>query len=139
VPRVKAQFPLVVSLEYDVLMPSLTPAELQEARRKSGRLGGRPRKPTSEEARRAALDELLPTALLVLREHLDSGRADAWRSAWRVFEYAYGKAPEQPEEPFVMPTTVEEVEKLSLGQLLYLAGENAEALGINGTAPSLSP
>ena len=35
---------------------------------------------------------------------------------------------------FVMPTTVEEVEKLSWGQLLYLAGENAEALGINGTA-----
>jgi hypothetical protein len=27
-----------------------------------------------------------------------------------------------------MPTTVEEVEKLSWGQLLYLAGENAEAL-----------
>ena len=39
-----------------------------------------------------------------------------------------------------MPTTVEEVEKLSWGQLLYLAGENAEALGINGTgASSLSP
>ena len=44
------------------------------------------------------------------------------------------------EEPFVMPTTVEEVEKLSWGQLLYLAGENAEALGINGPgSPSLSP
>jgi len=35
-----------------------------------------------------------------------------------------------------MPTTVEEVEKLSCGQLLYLAGENAEALGVNGTAPA---
>ena len=33
-----------------------------------------------------------------------------------------------------MPTTVEEVEKLSWGQLLYLAGENAEALG--STAPA---
>ena len=30
-----------------------------------------------------------------------------------------------------MPTTVEEVEKLSWGQLLYLAGENADELGIN--------
>ena len=32
-------------------MPSLTPAELQAARRASGRLGGRPRKPTVSEAR----------------------------------------------------------------------------------------
>lgn len=46
------------------------------------------------------------------------------------------RAPEQPEEPFVMPTTVEEVEKLSWGQLLYLVGENSEALGMNGTAPA---
>ena len=39
-----------------------------------------------------------------------------------------------------MPTTVEEVEKFSWGQLLYLAGENAEALDIEGTgSPSLSP
>ena len=39
-----------------------------------------------------------------------------------------------------MPTTVEEVEKLSWGQLLFLAGENVEALGINGTgSPPLSP
>ena len=38
-----------------------------------------------------------------------------------------------------MPTTVEEVEKLSWGQLLYLAGENAESLGINGIgSPSSS-
>jgi hypothetical protein len=36
-----------------------------------------------------------------------------------------------------MPTTVEEVEKLSWGQLLYLAGENADELGINGTDPPL--
>jgi hypothetical protein len=86
-------------------------------------LGGRPRKPTVEEARRAALDELVPKALRVLNEHLDSGRADAWRAALRVFEHAYGRAPEEPEEPFVMPTTVEEVERLSWGQLLYLAGE----------------
>ena len=37
-----------------------------------------------------------------------------------------------------MPTTAEEVEKLSWGQLLYLAGENAEALGIDGTATTSS-
>ena len=82
------------------------------------------------------MDELVPKALRVLNEHLDSGRADAWRAALRVFEHAYGRGPEEPEEPFVMPTTVEEVEKLSWGQLLYLAGENSEALGIDGTAPT---
>jgi hypothetical protein len=39
-----------------------------------------------------------------------------------------------------MPTTVEEVERLSWGQLLYLAGEHAEDLGMNGTvSPPLSP
>src|SRR6185503_20768380 len=81
-------------------MPSLTPAELQEARRKSGRLGGRPRKPTVEEARRTALDELVPKALRVLNEHLDKGGPDAWRAALRIFEHQYGRAPEQPEEPF---------------------------------------
>ena len=36
-----------------------------------------------------------------------------------------------------MPTTAEEVEKFSWGQLLYLAGDNAEALGINGTGSPL--
>jgi hypothetical protein len=56
-------------------LPRHTPAELQEARIRSGRLGGRPCKPTVEEARRAALDELVPKALKVLNEHLDSGRA----------------------------------------------------------------
>jgi len=119
-------------------MPSLTPAELQEARIRSGRLGGRPRKPTVEEARRAALDQLVPKALKVLNAHLDKGGPDAWRAALRIFEHQYGRAPEQPEEPFVMPTTVEEVEKLSWGQLLYLAGENADDLGFNGIAPKPS-
>jgi len=53
---------------------------LQEARIRSGR-GGRPRKPTVGEARGAAVDELVPKALRVLNQHLDSGRADAWRGA----------------------------------------------------------
>ncbi len=39
-----------------------------------------------------------------------------------------------------MPTTVEEVEKLSWGQLLYLAGEHADELGNgSGSSASLSP
>ena len=68
-------------------MPSLTPAELQEPRKRSGRLGGRARKPTGDEARRAALDELVQTALGVLNEHLDKGGPDAWRAALRIFEH----------------------------------------------------
>ncbi len=118
------------------VMPSLTPAQLQEARIRSGRLGGRPKKPSVEEARRASLDELVPKALRVLNEHLDSGRADAWRSAWRVVEYAYGKAPEALEELFVMPQTIEEVEKLSWSQLVLLAGEPAEELRDGRSSPS---
>ena len=64
-----------------------------EARRRSGRLGGRPRKPTVEEARQAALEALIPKSLQVLRAHLGDGDAvnpDAWRAALRVFEHAYG-------------------------------------------------
>jgi hypothetical protein len=55
-------------------------------------------------------------------------RHQPWRAALRVFEHAYGRAPEQPEEPLVMPVTREEVEKLSWSQLLYLAGEYADDL-----------
>ena len=75
--------------------PSLTPAQLQEVHRRSGRIGGRPRKPTVEEARQAALEELIPKSLQVLRAHLgegDSVNPEAWRAALRVFEHAYGRA-----------------------------------------------
>jgi hypothetical protein len=79
----------------------LSPAELQAARVRSGRLGGRPRKPTVEEARQAALDELVPKALKVLKAHLGEGdevNPDAWRAALRVFDHQFGRAPEQVEE-----------------------------------------
>ena len=89
-------------------------------------------------ARRAALDEVVPKALRVLNDHLDKGGPDAWRAALRIFEHQYGRAPEQAEEPFVMPTTVEEVEKLSWGQLLYLAGQHADELGGGTTAEASS-
>jgi hypothetical protein len=67
-------------------MPSLTPTELQEARRRSGRLGGRPRKPTVEEARQAALEELAPASIKSLRAHLGDGDPDAWRAGLRCSE-----------------------------------------------------
>ena len=113
-------------------MPSLTPAELQEARKRSGRLGGRPRKPTVEEARRAALDELVPKALRVLNEHLDRGGPDAWRAALRVFEHAYGRAPEQPVDDVGLPENAEEVRNLSWDQLKTLAVRFADDLEGNG-------
>ncbi len=75
----------------------------------------------------------------MLNAHLDKGGPDAWRAALRVFDYEFGRAAEQPQGPFVMPTTVEEVEKLSWGQLLYLAGEHVDELGVNGTDSSSSP
>jgi hypothetical protein len=67
-------------------MPRLTAQELQAARVRSGRLGGRPRKPTVEEARPAALEELVPAAIKSLQAHLGDGNPDAWRAALRVFD-----------------------------------------------------
>jgi hypothetical protein len=107
-------------------MPSLTPQQLQEARRRSGRLGGRPRKPTVEEAREAALDRLTPKALKVLEAHLGEGNdvnPDAWRAALRVFEHAYGRAPDKVEvEDDWIPQTPDEVSRLSTKQLAALLG-----------------
>lgn len=72
-------------------MPTLTPQELLEARRASGRLGGRPRKPTVDEARADALARLVPKSIRVLEEHLDSGRPDAYRFALKLLEWGWGR------------------------------------------------
>jgi hypothetical protein len=65
---------------------------LQEARVASGRLGGRPRKPTHDEARDAKLEELVPRAVRVLEDQLDSPDARVRQgAAIRVLEYAWGK------------------------------------------------
>jgi hypothetical protein len=97
-------------------MPSLTPEELQQARRRSGRLGGRPPKPTVEEARRAALDELVPKSLKVLEDHLQSGRPDSWRPALRILEHAWGR----PKETVEMTDDSQNkpLDELSLAELL---------------------
>src|SRR3954452_24388188 len=79
---------------HSVGMPRLTPQQLQEARRRSGKLGGRPANPTVAEARTAALERLVPKAIRVLEEHLDSGRPDAWRSACKILEHSWGPPPE---------------------------------------------
>ena len=97
-------------------MPSLTPAELQEARRRSGNLGGRPRKVTVEEARQKALDELVPKALRVLGEALESGRADAWRPALAVLAYEWGR-PGEVAEPEPEVVGIDGLRNLTLQQL----------------------
>src|SRR3954468_24761669 len=101
-------------------MPKLTPKELQEARRRSGNLGGRPRKPTVEEARAAALDELVPRSLQVLKAHLGDGEpnADAWRAALRVFEHAFGRPKEEPEP--VIPEDSLDLQAMSSSELAAL-------------------
>jgi hypothetical protein len=78
-------------------MTRLSPVELSEARRRSGNLGGRPRKLTQAEARAAALEELVPAAIKSLAAHLADGDPLAWRAALRVFELSYGKPAETVE------------------------------------------
>jgi hypothetical protein len=40
------------------------------------------------------LATLVPKAIQVLEEHLNSGRPDAWRSAYRILEHSWGRPPE---------------------------------------------
>jgi hypothetical protein len=102
-------------------MPSLTPAELQEARRRSGRLGGRPKKPTREEAREAALEELVPSAVASLRAHLADGDPGSWRAAVRVIELAYGSAPAPATDDAALPDAIADVRALGWQELQIVA------------------
>jgi hypothetical protein len=103
-------------------MPSLTPDELQEARRRSGRLGGRPRKPTQAEARAAALEELVPAAVRSLRAHLGEGDPAAWRAGLRVLELAYGSAPPEQDD-VALPEQALDVRALSWRELQVVAAK----------------
>jgi hypothetical protein len=100
-------------------MPSLTPAELQAARRASGHLGGRPRKPTVTEAREAALAELVPPSIARLKQHIESDAPDAWKAGIRVLELAFART--DNEETFSFPTSIEAIEAMSWKQLTFLA------------------
>ena len=114
-------------------MARLKPDELQAARVRSGRLGGRPRKPTVDEARSEALERLLPKATRVLEEHLDSGRPDAWRSALRVLEHGWGRAPEHL-VPQPVVDEFNDFENMSTAQLVAFVRENRPAVA---AAPDL--
>jgi hypothetical protein len=46
----------------------------------------------------AALDELVPAAVKSLKAHLGDGDPTAWRAALTVFEQAFGRPADVPEE-----------------------------------------
>jgi hypothetical protein len=96
-------------------VPRLSPAELHAARIKSGRLGGRPRKPTADEAREVVLQRLMPKALKVLEKKIEANDQDSWRAAIKLIEYGWGRPAEQVEV-----RTETQVEDLSLDQLRAL-------------------
>jgi len=114
-------------------MPSLTPQELQEARRRSGRLGGRPRKPSREEARERALEELVPPAVAALRSHLADGDPAAWRAALRVIELAYGAAPAPTPDDVAVPDTLVDVRSLGWQELQIVAARLLGELPVGET------
>jgi hypothetical protein len=105
-------------------MPSLSPQELQAARIRSGRLGGRPKQPTRDEARERALDELTPRALGVLRDHLgdpENPNPASWKAALAIFAHAYGAAPIKPSESIQLPESASEIAALSWRELQVVA------------------
>jgi hypothetical protein len=103
-------------------MARLTPEQLAEARRRSGRLGGRPRRPTHDEAREAAIERLTPKALAAIERKLDAGDADSWRAGVALLAYSWPKPAEQVEVRADAP-----VEELSLDQLRALRARLLEA------------
>ena len=102
-------------------MARLTPEELRAARIRSGNLGGRPRKPTGEEARAAALERLVPKSVKVLEDKLESGGPDAWRPALRVLEHAWGRPPDKVESEPVLEDGDLDFAKMPMAQLMALA------------------
>lgn len=54
----------------------------------------------------------------------EDANPDAWRAALRVFEHAYGKAPEQVDEPAALPDSPEAMAALIWTRLQQLAGRH---------------
>jgi len=111
-------------------MARLKPDELQAARVRSGRLGGRPRKPTVDEARSEALDRLVPKAIKVLEEALDSGKGEAWRPALRLLEHSWGRPPEHVPStlPDITDIGLEEIRAMSTADLVALVASSDEVV-----------
>jgi hypothetical protein len=84
----------------------------------SGKLGGRPRKITSAEARERALQALVPPAVATLKAHIESGAPDAWKASVRVLEMAF--AGHDIEEPS-LPTDAADIASMGWRELTVLA------------------
>jgi hypothetical protein len=74
-----------------------------------------------------ALERLVPKAVRVLEEHLDSERPDRWRSALRVLEHSWGRPPEH-----VVPAALDadddlNFESMPTAQLIALVREQRQA------------
>ena len=96
-------------------LPRLSGAQLAEARRRTGRLGGRPRRVTHDDAREAVLQRLMPKALKVLEAKIEANDKDCWRAAIKLIEHGWGRPTEQIEVRADEP-----VESMSLDQLREL-------------------
>ena len=73
-------------------MPTLTPEQLQDARRKSGKLGGRPRKPRPTDLERERIERILDRAWGVLEESLeDEDTRMRLQAAKEAFDRIYGR------------------------------------------------
>ena len=70
----------------------------------------------------------------MLEQHLDSGKADAWRPALRVLEHGWGRPPEKIEsEPVLEDGDVTKMSTPQLHELVRRRRErrkNAEALAL---------
>ena len=66
----------------------------------------------------------MPKAIRVLEEHLDSGRADAWRPALRVLEHQWGRPPEQITSEPVLEDGELDFDKMSTPQLVAFVREH---------------
>jgi hypothetical protein len=85
-------------------------------------LGGRPRRPTHDDAREAAIERLTPKALQAIERKLDAEDADSWRAGVALLAYAWPKPAEQVEV-----RADAQVEELSLDQLRALRARLLEA------------
>lgn len=120
-------------------MATLTPAELQEARIRSGNLGGRPRKPTMSEARDTALAELTPRAVEVLRRELDEGGPQAVRAAMKIIDHAWGTPPQRIELSTPELENVRDLRDLSTEEFINLRRRVLQGALPNVSAPVDAP
>lgn len=99
----------------------------------------------SSDAEGPVSQRLVPKAIRVLEEHLESGRTDAWRPALRVLEHGWGRPPEKIEAEPVLEDGDLDVTRMSTAQLHEFVRrgrerrKNAEALALVEEAAASTP